>query len=208
MVRLLWRKGVWLLGFSTWYHAQHFSDGSSLGKLQFGENTSERFREEVLSSFLRHFLHEGESELPAPVTVFETGTNQWLTFESLPPASEEMHFYLQSDGLLSFTPPDEEEGFAGYISDPSTPVPYKPRPIWNFDYSNEPAIKAWQQWLVEDQRFVDGRPDVLTWVSEPLTEVLTIRGPVLARLFAGTTGSDVDKALEYPEPCKGDHAIK
>jgi len=175
-----------------WYHAQHFSDGSGLGELQFGENTSERFREEVLTPFLRHFLHEGETELPAPVTVFETGTNRWLTFESWPPPVEELHFYLQADGLLAFSQPDEEEGFTGYISDPSTPVPYRPRPIWNFDYSNEPAIKAWQRWLVEDQRFVDGRPDVLTWVSEPLTEALTVRGPVMARLFAETTGSDAD----------------
>jgi hypothetical protein len=103
-----------------------------------------------------------------------------------------MHFYLQPDGKLSFSQPDEEEGFTGYISDPSTPVPYRPRPIWNFDYGNEPAIKAWQRWLVEDQRFVDGRPDVVTWVSEPLTEALTVRGPVLARLFAETTGSDAD----------------
>ncbi len=39
---------------------------------------------------------------------------------------------------------------------------------------------------------MDGRPDVLTWVSEPLTEALTVRGPVLAQLFAETTGSDAD----------------
>ncbi|TFH21064.1 MAG: CocE/NonD family hydrolase, partial [Bacteroidia bacterium] len=175
-----------------WYHDQHAEDGSSLGDLQFGENTSKRFRKEVLAPFLRHFLHEGEAELPAPVTVFETGTNRWLTFECWPPAGEEMHFYLQPDGLLSFTPPDEEGAFTGYLSDPDHPIPFKPRPIWNVDYSNEPALKAWQRWLVEDQRFVDGRPDMVTWVSEPLTEALTVRGPVLAQLFAETTGSDAD----------------
>jgi len=175
-----------------WYHGQHFEDGSMLGQLQFGENTSKRFREEVLAPFLRHFLHECETELPAPVTVFETGTNRWQSFESWPPAGEEMHFYLQPDGLLSFSPPEEVDAFSGYLSDPAHPIPFKPRPIWNFDYTNPPAIKAWQRWLVEDQRFVDGRPDVLTWVSEPLTEALTVRGPVLARLFAETTGSDAD----------------
>ncbi|RLD69549.1 MAG: glutaryl-7-ACA acylase [Bacteroidetes bacterium] len=175
-----------------WYHGQHFEDGTVLGQLQFGENTAMHFREEVLAPFLRHFLHEGESELPAPVTVFETGTNHWLTFESWPPPVEEMQFYLQTDGKLSFTPPDEEDTFTAYLSDPKHPVPFKPRPIWNFDYTNPPAIKAWQRWLVEDQRFVDGRPDVVTWVSEPLTEALTVRGPVMARLFAETTGSDAD----------------
>ncbi len=85
-----------------WYHGQHFEDGSSLGELEFGENTSERFREEVLAPFLRHFLHEGETELPAPVTVFETGTNRWLTLRAGPLPAEEMHFYLQPGGKLSF----------------------------------------------------------------------------------------------------------
>lgn len=175
-----------------WYHGQHAEDGSSLGDLQFGHNTSERFREKVLSPFLRHFLHEDKTELPSPVTVFETGRNRWQFFDSWPPALEEMQFYLQPDGKLAFSPPDQEDAFTGYISDPFHPVPYKPRPIWNMDYGNAPALDAWQRWLVEDQRFVDGRPDVVTWVSEPLSEPLTIRGPVLARLFAETTGSDAD----------------
>ena len=175
-----------------WYHGQHFENGSSLGQLQFGGNTSKRFREEVLAPFLRHFLHEGDTELPAPVTVFETGTNQWDDFESWPPEVEEFHFYLQPEGKLSFSLPDEKDAFTGYISDPAHPVPFKPRPIWNMDYNNKPALDAWQRWLVEDQRFVDGRPDVVTWVSEPLTEALTVRGAVLARLFAETTGSDAD----------------
>ena len=175
-----------------WYHGQHFENGSSLGQLQFGGNTSERFRKEVLAPFLRHFLHEGDTELPAPVTVFETGTNQWDDFESWPPEVEEFHFYLQPEGKLSFSLPYEKDAFSGYISDPAHPVPFKPRPIWNMDYNNKPALDAWQRWLVEDQRFVDGRPDVVTWVSEPLTEALTVRGAVLARLFAETTGSDAD----------------
>jgi predicted acyl esterase len=35
---------------------------------------------------------------------------------------------------------------------------------------------------------------VLTWVSEPLTEAFTARGPVTAMLFAETTGTDADWA--------------
>ncbi len=175
-----------------WHHGQHFVDGSSLGSLEFGENTAEEFRVEVLEKFLRHFLHGGETELPSPVTAFETGTNRWCSYESWPPAGEELNLYLRNDGGLSFTPPEEPEGYTGYISDPAHPVPYEPRPIWEINYDNPPAIKAWRQWLVEDQRFADGRPDVATWVSEPLTEPLTVRGAVLARLFAETTGSDAD----------------
>ncbi|HZI76071.1 MAG TPA: CocE/NonD family hydrolase, partial [Gemmatimonadales bacterium] len=61
--------------------------------------------------------------------------------------------------------------------------PYLPRPD---DGS------GWRTWLEQDQRFVDGRPDVLTWKSEPLTNDFTIAGDVVAHLFASTTGSDAD----------------
>jgi len=60
------------------------------------------------------------------------------------------------------------------------------------DYGNPTLIAEWRRWLVEDQRFVDGRPDVATWVGEPLETPLTVRGPVTARLFAETTGTDAD----------------
>jgi len=197
-----------------WYHMQHFfEDGHRLGDLEFGQPTTKWFREEVLSPFLHHFLHAEDvqtpvakvpaAELPSPVTVFETGTNQWLTFDSWPPPAEKTHFYLHPEGRLAFTPPEEADAFTGYRSDPEHPVPYKPRPIWNMDYTNPPAIKAWQRWLVEDQRFVDGRPDVLTWVSEPLTEALTVRGPVLAQLFAETTGSDADWVVKLIDVYQG-----
>jgi putative CocE/NonD family hydrolase len=175
-----------------WYHGQHFDDGSSLGDLQFGSNTSEQFRTKVLSTFLRHFLHGGDTEPPDPVTVFETGSNQWHTYEKWPPVNEEINFYLQNDGTVTLTTPSTEKGYSEYVSDPAHPVPYEPRPIWEINYGNPPAIAAWRRWLVEDQRFVDGRPDVATWISDPLTEPLTIRGPVRAQLFAETTGSDAD----------------
>jgi putative CocE/NonD family hydrolase len=197
-----------------WYHMQHFfEDGRNLGELEFRQPTALWFREEVLFPFLHHFLHAEDVQtpaakvpaagLPAPVTVFETGTNRWLSFDSWPPPGEETHFYLHPDGRLAFTPPEEEEAFTSYISDPEHPVPFKPRPIWNMDYTDPPAIRAWQRWLVEDQRFADGRPDVLTWVSEPLTEAVTVRGPVLAQLFAETTGSDADWVVKLIDVYKG-----
>jgi len=84
------------------------------------------------------------------------------------------------------------------VSDPAYPVPYRRRPI-------EPTypFAGWPQWLVEDQRFVHMRPDVLSWESEPLKEDLTIAGDIAANLFAATTGSDCDWVVKlinvYPE---------
>ena len=59
---------------------------------------------------------------------------------------------------------------------------------------NRPGARAaaWRSWLVADQRFVDGRPDELTYMSEPLQDAVTVRGTVTANLCADTTGADED----------------
>lgn len=189
-----------------WYHGQHSADGSRLGAIEFDENTAKRFREEVLAPFLRRCLHNDATELPAPVTVFETGRNRWRNFDKWPPTEEQFNIYLQPGGGISFTPPEIELSFTEYISDPAKPVPYEPRPNWGIEYSNPPAIAEWRRWLVEDQRFVDGRPDVVTWVSEPLSEPLTFRGAVTARLFAETTGTDADWVVKFIDVYPDDDA--
>jgi putative CocE/NonD family hydrolase len=175
-----------------WYHGQHWAEGSRLGSLTFDEDTSKRFREDVLVPFLHRFLKGVEAPAISPVTVFETGTNRWRHFDSWPPIVETRRLYLQPGGRLAFAPPPSGAAATDYMSDPAKPVPYSPRPHWGFDYSNPPAIATWRKWLVEDQRFADGRPDVVTWVSEPLEEPLTVRGPVTANLFAETAGTDAD----------------
>jgi hypothetical protein len=62
---------------------------------------------------------------------------------------------------------------------------------------------GWSTWLVEDQRFVHHRPDVLSWVSEPLKEDVVVSGRIVANLFASTTGTDSDWIVKlidvYPE---------
>jgi hypothetical protein len=56
---------------------------------------------------------------------------------------------------------------------------------------------------MSDQRFVDHRPDVLTYESAPLDHDVTISGPVSAHLFASTSGTDADFIVKlidvYPE---------
>jgi hypothetical protein len=189
-----------------WYHGQHFADGSRLGALDFGEDTAARFREDILSAFLGRFLKGEEIPAPAPVTVFETGANRWRRFESWPPGGQTRQLYLQPGGGLGFTPPPADAEPTEFVSDPAKPVPYEPRPNWGMDYSNAPVIAEWRRWLVEDQRFVDGRPDVATWVSEPLDEPLTIRGPVTAKLFAETTGTDADWVIKLIDVFPDDEA--
>ena len=76
--------------------------------------------------------------------------------------------------------------FDEYVSDPLKPVPYRPRPV---DASDS---MGWRTWLVTDQRFVDGRPDVLTYVSEPLKETMKLSGEPVVHLVASTSGTDSD----------------
>ena len=55
-----------------------------------------------------------------------------------------------------------------------------------------PATDFAEEYMFGDQRFAARRSDVLTYVSDPLPEDLTILGPVSAHLQAATTGSDAD----------------
>jgi hypothetical protein len=143
------------------------------------------------------YLHGDEEERLVPVTVFETGINRWRRFDRWPPTDEQIRIYLQPHGGLALTPPTGSKSSTEFVSDPNKPVPYAPRPSWGIDYDNPPSIAAWRRWLVEDQRFVDGRPEVATRISEPLTEPLTVRGPVSAQPFAETTGTDADWVVGF-----------
>jgi uncharacterized protein len=70
---------------------------------------------------------------------------------------------------------------------------------------------GWSTWLVEDQRFVHRRPDVLAWVSDPLKEDVIVSGKVVANLFASTTGADSDWIVKlidvYPQDYPKDHKM-
>jgi putative CocE/NonD family hydrolase len=64
-------------------------------------------------------------------------------------------------------------------------VPHLPRPV-NF------GDGRWGDWLVSDQRGVDGRTDVMTYSTPVLTAPVRVSGAPIADLFARTTGTDGD----------------
>jgi putative CocE/NonD family hydrolase len=166
------------LVMGPWSHGQANRDGSSLGALKFGSDTSLWFRANVLRPFLDRYLRDQPADI-APVTAFETGTNRWERLQSWP-GGKSAKFYLKS----GFAAP-KSDGFDEYVSDPAKPVPYINRPVFADG-------RAWRPWLVSDQRESSGRPDVLTFVSEPLKEAVKISGQPVANLVASTTGTDAD----------------
>jgi putative CocE/NonD family hydrolase len=141
--------------------------------------------------------------LPEALT-FEVGSNRWRRWDSWPPrgATQLRSLYFGPNESLTLETPSTtiETAFDAYQSDPAFPVPYRHRPIQATYF---PGGSRWPTWLVEDQRFVDDRPDVLSWETGPLDRDLSIAGEVVAHLFASTTGSDADWIVKlidvYPE---------
>jgi uncharacterized protein len=182
-----------LMVAGPWFHGQwQEPEAKTIGLIPYGgHDTAKEFRENLQAPFFRYYLH-GKGEKPNwQATTFQSGSNTWHAYAVWPPKQAvATKLYLHADGTLSFTAPDDENegvGYREYVSDPANPVPYRRRPV-------SPTYPGgdWRTWEVADQRFVDHRPDVLTFVSEPLDQDLTITGPLAAKLFASTSGTDSD----------------
>jgi len=195
-----WNHGGWAHG-----------PGNKLGNVEFGTDTAAYFRAKIQAPWFAYWLKDkGHLPLLEAVT-FETGSNQWKNWDSWPPRASvaPRRLYFREGGGLSFEPPGAEENattkasdaasFDSYISDPANPVPYRHRPIEE-TYSEG---SRWYWWLTEDQRFVEHRPDTLSWETDPLATDVTVAGDIVAHLFASTTGTDSDWIVKlidvYPE---------
>jgi putative CocE/NonD family hydrolase len=194
-----------------WFHGEwQFPKADSIGLIAFGgHDTAREFRAEIQAPYFRYYLH-GKGEKPGwQAKTFQSGSNRWQTYDSWPPKTAEARkLYLHADGSVSFDAPDSRSAagaraYREYVSDPANPVPYRERPI-------SPTYPGgdWRTWEVADQRFVDGRPDVLTYVSQPLKEDLTVTGEVSANLYASTSGTDADFIVKlidvYPEEAQAE----
>ncbi len=173
------------LGIGPWRHSGANYEGFGLGPLRFEGDTALQFRLNWIKPFLDCRLKSGAAPcrpMPAAIT-YATGTERWET-DSAWPAGAEQPLYLAANNELSFTRP-QGEGSDSYVSDPAKPVPFVPRPV-HFDGD------AWKAWLVQDQRFADGRSDVLTYSSAVLDKPLHIKGAPRVDLRAATSGQDSD----------------
>jgi putative CocE/NonD family hydrolase len=174
-----------------WFHSQVNREGRSIGPLTWAMDTTEYWRDQILLPFFNQYLRPGSADADTPnALVYDTGLDRWDRLKTFPQSCEKdcpekpKPLYLAAGGRLSFTAPAADEAkFDEYVSDPAHPVPYLPRPV---------TEKGWRTWLLTDQRFVDGRPDVETYVSEPLTEPMKLSGEPMVHLVASTSGTDSD----------------
>ncbi len=190
-----WRHGGWAGG-----------EGKSLGNIKFDDQaTAAYFRKEIQAKWFGWYLKgEGDGKFAEAIS-FQTGSNRWKNYTAWPPKEAvTKNIYFRANGKLSFEKPGaaESKTFDSYVSDPSKPVPYRARPI---EETYGPGSR-WYFWLTEDQRFVDNRPDVLSWQTDTLTKDVTITGNVAAKLYAATSGSDADWVVKlidvYPQEYK------
>jgi putative CocE/NonD family hydrolase len=172
------------------------SSGESLGHVHFGENTSEYYRKNIELPFFNYYLKDATGRLDIPeVTVYETGSNRWRSYDAWPPDNvEDATLYLAPEGRLSFTSSTELNGsFDEYVSDPQKPVPY----------TSETRFSTVREYMIEDQRFAASRPDVLVYQTPALEEDVTFSGPVVPQLYITTTGTDADFVVKlidvYPD---------
>ena len=171
-------EGPWVHG--GWYRG----DGSRLGDIPFGDETAVFFRDKIEAPFFDHWL-KNRAWTPLPVAyTFETGTDVWKQYSAWPPsAARPRTLFLQPNGGLDWAAPTSPDSKDDYLSDPAHPVPYTP-------YVTGPDIP--QRYMDDDQRFVTTRSDVLVYQTEPLTEDVTVAGPINPKLRVASTGTDAD----------------
>jgi uncharacterized protein len=182
------------LVMGPWFHSQINREGRALGPLTWATDTTAQWRRDVLLPFFNQYLKGAPPPATPPVFIYDTGADRWDEPKVFPASCEQgcpvqsKPLYLTAAGGLSFVVPAEAGAakFDEYVSDPAKPVPYRPRPIDDADEM------GWRTWLVTDQRFVDGRPDVLTYETEPLKEPMKLSGEPVVHLVASTSGTDAD----------------
>ncbi len=172
------------------------TDGSHLGNVHFGSETSAFYNHEIIYPFFGSHLKEDKpADLPEAY-VFETGTNQWRTFDNWPPGEIiYRNVFIHQGNRLSFQAPSSSTfGMNEYTSDPFDPVPYT---------EDDNAIGMTKEYMTDDQSFVVSRPDVLYYQTEPLSEDITVAGPIEVNLVVSTNQSSADfvaKLIDvYPE---------
>jgi putative CocE/NonD family hydrolase len=201
------------LVLGPWNHGQSRREGRGIANVPFEGDTAAWFRRTVMQPFLDHYLKDAPMPDTPRVLAYETGANAWQRYDNWPRScaagcgAKARDLFLLPKGALGFDRPSEtKQAFDEYVADPAKPVPYRNRPT----LVSGAEGSTWGEWLMDDQRQAASRPDVLVYQTEPLQSAVRVAGEPRARLFASTSGSDVDWVVklidvwpaEYPNDPK------
>jgi len=200
-----------MLVMGPWLHGGWSrNDGESLGFVHFNAKTSAYYRDKIEFPFFEYHLKGKPGFHQTKAWVFETGANQWHTYDAWPPKGfQSKSFYLKAGGQLAAEPAsdsDSADAHDEYVSDPAKPVPY----------IDKITIGMSPEYMVADQRFAGRRTDVLTFQTEEFEKDVTIAGPIQVDLFVSTTGTDSDWIVklidvypnDYPDPNPNPEGVK
>ncbi|MCI0395468.1 MAG: CocE/NonD family hydrolase [Chloroflexi bacterium] len=108
---------------------------------------------------------------PYPVRLFVMGAGEWRDLDAWPPPAQTTPYYLHAGGRLALATPARDDPADHYLYDPANPTPNLGGPLLALDAG--PV----------DNRFLEARPDVLTYTTPPLTADVEIIGPVQLVIF-------------------------
>jgi putative CocE/NonD family hydrolase len=154
-----------------WGHSQ---PAASLGEVQFGPRASGA-------------AVGIDDRMLDCVSLFVMGENAWhRTSAWPPPESMDQELFLLSGSRLAADGPGIEGELVQFLHDPSDPVPTLGGNNLFLDGDAGRIAGSW------DQRDLDGRSDILNFVSEPLPHDLDVIGVVRLSLVASTSAVDTD----------------
>ena len=166
-----------------WAHgAWNNNDARCLGDFDFGDKATDIYYADnfEIPFFEYHLRGKGTlNDLPQ-VSVFISGSNYWYTPDHWTPTeAKKISFYLDNQTLTTDKPTTTSS--RTYTSDPSSPVPF-----------HSALDRRHHEYMIADQRFTDGREDVLTYTTAPLEADLTLLGEVTVNLDVAITTTDAD----------------
>ncbi len=192
------------LAFGPWWHgAWTVRNFQGFGNMYFGNNSSQYYQDNIEYPFFAYYL-EGKGKKPKDkVSIFYSGDNEWKFYDEWPVSKmTPTPYYIHADGSVSTEVPKETKSFSEYTSDMNNPVPY----------TAHPTLYRTKEFMVDDQRFATSRPDVITFMTEPLKDTLRLGGPIDVELKAAIEGTDADfmvkvidvfpENFEYPATAK------
>ncbi|MBW8523219.1 CocE/NonD family hydrolase [Chryseobacterium chendengshani] len=167
-------------------------------QIYFGDSIATYYQKSIETKFFNHYL-KGDTKQDAGLPealMYDTGAKKWKEFAQYPPKNtQKVNFYLVNGTLKN----NSGQSATEYYSDPDNPV---------LSSDNLKDFNGFtpRNYMSEDQRFAVGRPDVLTFTTDVLTEDMTFAGEIMAKLNIASTSTDADFALKlidvYPEDFK------
>ncbi len=187
-----------------WFHGGwHRSDGSYLGNVRFEDKTAQYYQDNIEIPFFDYYLkNQQNAKLPNEASIFFTGTNKWEFYNEWPIKTlKPTPLYIINNNKLSFDNNIKNNLVYKYISNPQNPVPY----------ADGVHINRTKEYMIDDQRFVAKRADVLVLETDVLNKAIKLGGPLIADLKVSISSTDADFVVKlidvFPDDFKYNDTI-